>query len=183
MRSPSVRARATTGPTRCATCHGGLQPSTAPWSCEGCGAAMHADCAAELGRCATRGCKETVRLPWQKTARVRRVVDAVLTHAVWAVPGLAGLLWPVTFAATFLLALELLDLPAWRASGNDWPPVWAGLAAALLPLALGNGVLAPAARARELPGWHQVRALVSALVGGALGWAWLWVVALAVSGV
>jgi Tfp pilus assembly protein PilF len=88
--------RETRAPERCAYCHDALEPE--PFTCARCGTAFHAECASDLTRCPTLGCRSatTERAP----SRPRRT-----PLASWAIVTLA-------VAAAFAVYVLVLDYDA-----------------------------------------------------------------------
>lgn len=168
--------RSTSPARRCAVCHGDLpaRGETSRWTCGGCGTTAHRTCLPGLRRCPTLGCRRPLRTPIEDAAsRARARLEQGgpgLAGLVIVAPGLLGALWPLLVGAAGALAnaaAELFPL------GVLWTFLPLTCAAVLLaPFLLGLGVLAPMARARGLPGPHDLRAGASALVGSAVGMVW-----------
>ncbi len=172
----SLVVRSTSPARRCAVCHDDLpsRGEISRWTCAGCGTTAHRACLPGLRRCPTLGCRRPLRAPAGDVAtRARaRVAEggAGLGSLVVVAPGLLGALWPLLVGAAGALAngvAELFPLGLLLIVLS-----FACVAVLLAPFLLGVGVLAPMARARGLPGRHDLRAGASALVGSAVGMVW-----------
>ncbi len=151
---------------RCAGCLDDLSAMHERWTCGGCGTALHAACLPGLRRCPTLGC----RRPLPERGPVASGASAGLTWSdrlvqalVFVAPLLLAALSPVIAVTGSALVVEAGRSKLLSGLPLALPLVW--ILSLALPFLVGQGVLAPMAHDRGLPGEHHARARASALVG------------------
>ncbi|RMG16357.1 MAG: hypothetical protein D6731_06415 [Planctomycetota bacterium] len=103
-----IRGRSA-GVDLCPYCREVLDEGATTWSCGGCGARLHPECHAELGRCPTLGCAEAAREPEQRPPPAMRT-----TSPPWRFPRHRGVVGPRPRRDIFS--------PAWYTETIDLPP-------------------------------------------------------------
>lgn len=120
--TPDLKARRRDGGAVCAYCHDGL--GAEPTRCEACGAEYHADCRAELGRCATVGCTAgapTRTAPAAPPPRIEGVGQGMALTMCLLAGGIAGAVAVIEAVTALATGTRSDSLP-----NGPWPALCAG---------------------------------------------------------
>jgi hypothetical protein len=165
-----------TAALRCAACHDGLGPRRL--RCRACGTLLHEACLADLGRCPTIGCSAALAgrpRPAPRPVPPKEPAPAPPGAAsVWVTTFLVASLWPIGALLSFAAAGLLLDALGARSgpSPEAFQLLSALIGGPLLAPFVGHLLLARRARARGVPGRHDLRVLGAEALGLALGLLW-----------